>query len=338
VEYADTAYIPTQGCLALDNNGKMHIVFSAVMGTNSESTTDGTIMYFSGFSTSFLSYWDEGMAPIDGEATFALNEIEPLLWDEYFDFDQSEEGKFYVISTLPKMPVIGYYTTTLDEHIITIDRGIIQDWGGGSYGVAGGFSFPQMIFDADNTLHLAYLGFLDDGGDGSCWMRHPFYTTRNEDGIWTQTEYLVNAVDLIDREFAYLTSAGFSEKHWHLMAQVDQSAGTHIPAGTTAPSDHSPTKNYFYFFYIKGITAINEVDYTPLTMTVYPNPASGQATVYLEGRKGNITVHNMLGQTVYQAEAVGNFTNIPLNNMATGVYFVTVRSGNATATQKLIVK
>jgi hypothetical protein len=72
-------------------------------------------------------------------------------------------------------------------------------------------------------------------------------------------------------------------------------------------------------------------------MSVYPNPASGQVKVNFEG-KGNITVYNMLGQAVYHAENVENTKAISLSNMTAGVYFVTVRSGNATATQKLIVK
>jgi hypothetical protein len=72
-------------------------------------------------------------------------------------------------------------------------------------------------------------------------------------------------------------------------------------------------------------------------MTVIPNPASGQATVRFDG-KGAITICNILGQTVYHIENAENEKIIPLNNMATGVYFVTVRSGNSIATQKLVVK
>jgi hypothetical protein len=139
-----------------------------------------------------------------------------------------------------------------------------------------------------------------------------------------------------------LTSAGLGENQWYLMAQVDQYAGTHISAGTVATSDHDATNNYFDFIPMKNIkkptiTSIENIDYTPLTMTIYPNPALGQATVKFEG-KGNITVYNMLGQTIYYAENIENQQTISLNNMATGVYFVNVRSGNATATQKLIVK
>jgi hypothetical protein len=46
----------------------------------------------------------------------------------------------------------------------------------------------------------------------------------------------------------------------------------------------------------------------------------------------------MLGQVVYHVENVENKKDISLSNMTIGVYFVTLRSGNATATQKLIVK
>ena len=328
-DYADTVYAPVQGCVALDNNGKMHLAFSVVMVLNSETT----VGYFSGFLTSFLSYWNEDMEPIDGAEDFVLNKID-LLWDEYFDWDQSEAGRFYVNSTVPEMPVIGFYTPLSDANIIEIDADIVQEWVGGSYWYAGGFSFPQMEFDiTDNTLHLVYLGLLDGGEQDGRWLRHPFYTTTADGGTtWTKTEYLVNTIDLIDREFAYLTLAGVHDGNMYLMAQVDPYAGVYI-----GDNDHAQTINYYYYFYIKGVGSINEVSHTPLTMQVMPNPASGQATVTFEG-KGNITVYNMLGQAVYHVENVENTKTIPLNDMASGVYFVTVRSGNATATQKLIVQ
>jgi hypothetical protein len=330
-DYADTVYAPVQGCVALDNDGMIHLAFSVVMVLNSETT----VGYFSGMATSFLSYWNEYMDPIDGAEEFVLNKMETLVWEEYFDFDQSEEGSFYVISATPKMPVIGYYTPIQDEHLFTVDRGIIQDWGGGSYWYAGGFSFPQMAFDTNNKLHLAYIGWLDAGVDDNRWLRHPFYTTRDTDGTWTKTEYLINNIDLIDRELAFLTLAGLGDNKMYLMVQIDPYAGTFLE------NDHVSTVNYYYFFDISPVPtpdeSIGEINYTPFTMIVAPNPASGQATVQFEG-KGNITVYNMLGQTVYHVENVENMKEIPLNNMATGVYFVNVRSGNATATQKLIVK
>ena len=341
-DYMDSVYTPAVGCVALDNNERIHIAFAAIRSMNSD--TEGTVSYWPWAFAQFLSYWNEDMDPIDGDAQFNTPNILPLLMGyeddgEYFDWGQSTDDALYVISKVPKWPVIGYFIPTDDDHLYSF-LGDAEEWAGSSYANAGMFSFPQMEVDKDNVLHLAYLGLLDGGNDDGRWRRHPFYTTRSEDGIWTETEHLVNMIDLIDREFAYLTSAGLSDNdlQWYLMAQVDPSSGTHIPAGEGASSDHGITKNRFTFFMVTiNDVSINEVDYTPLTMNVYPNPASKQATVAFEG-KGNITISNMLGQTVYHVENVENPKQISLSNMAAGVYFVTVRSGNATATQKLIVK
>jgi hypothetical protein len=340
-DYLDSVYAPAVGCVALDNNRKIHIAFAAIRTMN--SAEDG-VSYWPWAFAQFLSYWNEDMGTIDGDTKFNTPDILPLLMGynedgKYFDWEKSTDNNLYVISTVPEWPVIGYFIPVRDDHYYTFLEDA-EEWAGKSYAQAGMFSFPQMVFDVNNTLHLAYLGLLDGGNDDSRWKRHPFYTTRTEDGTWTQTEYLVNTVNLVDYEFAYLTSAGIGDEQWYLMAQVDQYAGTHIPAGIGPPSDHDPVKNNFYFFHIDGLPpippAINEID--ALNMTLAPNPASGQVTVNFEGIKGNITVYNMLGQVVYHAENIENKKDISLSNMTTGVYFVTLRSGNATATQKLIVK
>jgi hypothetical protein len=128
------------------------------------------------------------------------------------------------------------------------------------------------------------------------------------------------------------------------MAQVDSDVGTYVGSAGMGHCQDDPTNNYFYFFsleygyYSCGYKpSINDIEKPSLFMSVIPNPASEQATVRFDG-KGAITVYNMLGQTVYHIENAENEKVIPLNNLATGVYFVTVRSGNAIATQKLVVK
>ena len=347
-DYSDSVYCPVQGCIALDNNDKIHVAFAAQLYKNSDEAN--LMSYWPWSFAQFLSYWNEDMPMIDGDADFNLNKIGHLLMGfpdddgyhgEYFDWELSDadpEERLYVISTVPKWPVIGYFTPVQDDHFYTfVDDA--DEWAGTSYGIAGRFSYPQMAFDGNNKLHLAYLGLLDKGSDDGRWFRHPFYTTTADGGqTWTQTEYLVNHVDLIDQEFAFLTLAGVKDR-MYLMAQVDAHAGvfTQYSFNPPIPEDHEITTNYYYYFSIAGVTSIEDINYTPLTMTLFPNPAAGQVTVQFEG-KGNITVYNMLGQTVYHAENVENMKQIPLNNMTTGVYFVTVRSGNAVATQKLVVR
>jgi len=185
-QYADTCYVPTRGCIALDNDGKIHVAFSVLMAKN--AATDGTMTYFKSYEASFLTYWNEYMPPIDGAVEFVYHKIEPIL-DDYFDWNYWYGGDLYVKSTIPKMPVIGYFTPTQGDHYFQMD---ISPFPPSCYGLGDSFSFPQMTFDRDNTLHLSYLGLLDNGDDDNGnWMHHPFYTVTNGGGIWGQTKYLI---------------------------------------------------------------------------------------------------------------------------------------------------
>ena len=330
-EYADTCYIPTKGCIALDNDGKMHTAFGTWMVLN--SANEGQMTVFFHDECCFLSYWNEDMGTLTGD-DYTWTKMGELMYEHFLDEDKGTEEYLYVNSVTPKWPIVGFFVPTIVDNLYKLADA--SDWLFESYGRAGNFSFPQMAFDKDNKLHLSYLGLLDGGEQNGCWKRHPYYTSRDTDGTWTPTEYLVNSIDYIDWEFAYPVCAGIDDDYkMYLMMQVDPYAG--VAEGYVGPGpDHGPTTNTFYFFNVKDV-AINEIGYAPLTMNIFPNPASKQATVNFEG-KGNITVYNMLGQTVYHVENVENTKVIPLNNMATGVYFVTVRSGNATVTQKLIVQ
>jgi len=238
-DYGDTVYVPRQGCIALDKNGKIHVAFSILMVKNSNT---GNYTFFRGLLTSFLSYWSEDMAPIDGAAEFVKYEIDIVL-DELFGWNEN----LYVKSLYPKWPIIGYYTPLHYPPMFTINDydGIL--WAGSSYNNVGMFSFPQMTFDSENRVRLAYLGLVDYGASQGRWIRHPFYTVSYDGGLsWTKTDYLVNSLDYVDKEFAYLTLAGFDGDKMYLMAQVDQTPGTHI-AG-----DHSATNNYFLYITVGG--------------------------------------------------------------------------------------
>jgi len=342
-QYGDSVYIPANGCVALDNDGKIHVAFAAIRSKNND---DGTgINYWPWGFAQFLSYWNEDMNTIDGDTEFNSPQIMPLLYGynddgAYFDWEKTAAdpaGRYYVNSTIPKWPVIGYFTPVLDDNYYTFIEDNEQ-WAGRSYGNAGMFSYPQMAFDKFNKLHLVYLGLLDGGADEDRWRRHPFYTTIAQgDDVWTQTEYLINNLDYINQEFAYLTLAGIGDHGiMYLMAQVDPYAGVYIAYGEN-PSDHSKVNNHFYYVAIdmNYPPAVNETEI--IKMNLYPNPASGKVTVRFDG-KGDITIYNIIGQTVYQVENVVKEKEISLNNLTTGVYFVNVRSGNATATQKLIVE
>lgn len=62
-------------------------------------------------------------------------------------------------------------------------------------------------------------------------------------------------------------------------------------------------------------------------MTVYPNPATDNVHISWTGNtmsKGNLTLINMLGQTVYSTEVKGNKAEVSMDNMNPGAYRVIV--------------
>ncbi|MBR4198849.1 MAG: DUF4430 domain-containing protein [Bacteroidales bacterium] len=86
----------------------------------------------------------------------------------------------------------------------------------------------------------------------------------------------------------------------------------------------------------QGLTTANTLNFN-----VYPNPATTQATIAVEGTgKGTqIVLLDVCGKELYRTDAEndGNYT-VNVSALPKGVYFVSVRNNNAATTTKLIVK
>ena len=87
-------------------------------------------------------------------------------------------------------------------------------------------------------------------------------------------------------------------------------------------------------FVINGATDITENNST--SFSIFPNPATTILNVEAEGYN-TIEIVNLLGQTVYTANATSNM-QINVSNLNNGVYFVRMNGENGTATQKFIKK
>ena len=78
---------------------------------------------------------------------------------------------------------------------------------------------------------------------------------------------------------------------------------------------------------------------------LYPNPANEQATIAINGYKGdviNITVTNLLGEVVlddvfYNINSSVSSYNIDLNSLRNGIYSVNLRGENLFIAKKLQV-
>ena len=73
-----------------------------------------------------------------------------------------------------------------------------------------------------------------------------------------------------------------------------------------------------------------------IAFSIYPNPATTVLNVNAEGYN-TLEIVNLLGQTVYTANATSNM-QINVSNLNNGVYFVRMNGENGTATQKFIKK
>ena len=76
---------------------------------------------------------------------------------------------------------------------------------------------------------------------------------------------------------------------------------------------------------------------TSAEVKVYPNPASSQLTVECADAQ-HISVVTTLGQVVYQTQATGAKTTLPLEGLPAGIYMIKIRSSQATITEKISIE
>ena len=85
------------------------------------------------------------------------------------------------------------------------------------------------------------------------------------------------------------------------------------------------------------ISAVTDVKQT--IFNVYPNPSNGEFVIALDATaKYDVTVNNVLGQTVYATTTNTMETTINISKFDKGVYSVELRNNDATYTEKVIVE
>ena len=89
---------------------------------------------------------------------------------------------------------------------------------------------------------------------------------------------------------------------------------------------------YVASFEVEG--SIDEAD--AIVCEIFPNPTSGKFTVKAEGMT-KITVIDVLGQVVYDAEVNGNQAKLNLSKCGSGLYVVRVNTKNGSAVRRFVL-
>ena len=110
---------------------------------------------------------------------------------------------------------------------------------------------------------------------------------------------------------------------------------------------HVVFRHYATNQYILGLDNINVItgdltstnDLYSETFTVYPNPSNGIFVIELGViEKYDVTVYNVLGQTVFSTFTNTMLTTIDLSSFDKGVYTVELKDKNASYIEKVIVE
>jgi hypothetical protein len=76
-----------------------------------------------------------------------------------------------------------------------------------------------------------------------------------------------------------------------------------------------------------------------IEMALYPNPNSGNFVVSIsEAGNYNVVIRNVIGQTIKSDLINGTTAEFRLNNVESGIYFVTIQSDGFERTEKIVIK
>jgi hypothetical protein len=191
--------------------------------------------------------------------------------------------------------------------------------------------------DADPQLDPIPLAASDNytlqAGDPGTWINIPFLSTQS---LTQGTEFCIsigsyvhptdsagvgvsgNGNASLDRLFDKDDHFQNGAPTWYTIGDIPMLRMNFDPATAWAPSSINEVKTIF---------------------NVYPNPTNGVFTIELDNNaKYDVSVHNVLGQTVYSSTINTMSTTVDLSLFDKGIYTIELKDNNTTYTEKVIVE
>jgi hypothetical protein len=302
--------------LAIDNEGMVHVAF----GINWTYSDGSTSYWYS--DVDGLGYWNESrpifsnthnaLSPYGDEGTEMVEDYSLVGWAQDIDGD-------------------GELTWTDD--FASYETGFTSQ--------------PTIHVDDQGRIFLLYASLTETFSNGIQNFRHIWGRSAVNNGEWwgPHTDLTADLVHIFD-ECVFPSMSHTSDDYLYMVYQFDEEPGMALRGDE---DDH--TENTISFMkipkedLISGIAdkpAITEVD----VAQNQPNPFSTTSTVFVNLREASelsMEVTNMMGQVVYRVDAgkatAGlNKLSIDGSQLSNGVYFYTVRAGEAKVTKKMIVE
>jgi len=314
----DTIYVSDGShAVAIDNSGNVHVA-TGVMRVIDETIGDDQSSYFPG--TDGIMYWNDTMS-----TTFT--DMDPFGPDSTFlcakNIDTDFNDSILIIGGVDGIPK--YYLSMT--------------------------SMPQLHIDSSDDIYLTFSAIREDLWDQVAQHYNHVWARKSTDGGVTWSGYTDMTHDnmmMYDfSECVFASVAANSDNDLHFIYQSDNQPGLCVRGDEDPVTDNE----IVYSAYpksqigIQNWTSINEEPAISDVM-VYPNPATNQAQIVLSSNRASdvqVSVYNTMGQlvnTFNQYVVAGGVQKITLNleNLQSGVYFVSVQAEGVTLSTKLIVQ
>ena len=332
------------GSVAIGDDGTVHVALGTIMGARTSENAAGEFSAYWAYDN--IIYWNSSMTPI----TTA--------------FDTT------TILTYPGR--IGRPNLDGDDTIWFMDGYTQQD-----YRSNGAITFPQLVAEG-GKVYMVYTALLEAPylcSSTSEYYNGIFATVSDDNGAtwddlnkvsWLSYHPEMYFVDWEQTElYEELMTTNEGECFWPSMAHNSTNDKLnvmwyfdYIPGQA---GDFSTNASYVYGVNIdkndvgvfKNTTEINQnlwnaegiKDNTLSELKLFPNPTSNTVTVKLMSREtaqANLTVTNLMGQTVYSenisVETGNNQYKINVSDFGAGFYMVNIHTKAGSTTQKLIVR
>lgn len=352
--YTDTCVAPNgTGQIAIDDEGKVHMVFGTCATEFREPSDDGSYYYFPLWG--HLMYWNEDMDTFTG-STNQYRVLDPQVNEALFDNNS----------------LVLLYGLDFDGDFFPQGENTEQ----ASYRQLGPIQGASLAYGEDNKMYCAFSARderrIITGEDGASYCATQVFLTsfKYDEGLdeWVldQDWCTPEEGDMVT-ENAELDYSGFFRVNGHFLHGKDECV---YPQIVVQPGD-DPKANMYVFFQVDSkpglaldennaaqtsytdnvITmwantkdfssptipegnSIEESTAIENTMEVYPNPITDGKVNVVVKEANNCVIYNILGQVVAEQKLSAGVNTVSVSNLNSGVYFITA----GTLTQKIVIK